>query len=93
MTEKRIDKVDMLLSLITKGLNDPRFVPGEPIVFTIDEIIQMLDNEYEHGLRRVIFCKDCGFYDNGYCVVNTVYQAGEDNYCSWAYRKAECEDA
>lgn len=93
MAERRIDKADMFLVLITKGLNDPRFVPGKSIVFTIDEIIQIIDNEYEHGLRCVVFCKDCVHYENESCFVIGWCNLKPDNYCSWGHKKEEHEDA
>ena len=39
-----------------------------------------------------IRCKDCAHYENGLCFV-VGRLPDPDNYCSWAIKKGECEDA
>ena len=93
MTEKKYIDRDALINDFESDLIIRMFdnLKGTPRPKTIDiaDVIKRLENFPTEDVIEVVRCKDCKFYGNGDCSVQSVRSMWPNDYCSYGERRSD----
>ena len=91
MTEKKYIDRDALINDFESDLIIRMFdnLKGTPRSKTIDiaDVIKRIENVPTEDVVEVVRCKDCKFYGNGDCSVQSVRSMWPNDYCSYGERR------
>ena len=91
MTEKKYIDRDALINDFESDLIIRMFdnLKGTPRSKTIDiaDVIKRIENFPTEDVVEVVRCKDCKFYGNGDCSVQSVRSMWPNDYCSYGERR------
>ena len=91
MTEKKYIDRDALINDFESDLIIRMFynLKGTPKPKTIDiaDVIKRIEDFHTEDVVEVVRCKDCKFYGNGDCSVQSVRSMYPNDYCSYGIRK------
>lgn len=91
MTEKKYIDRDALINDFESDLIIRMFdnLKGTPRPKTIDiaDVIKRMENFPTEDVIEVVRCKDCKFYGNGDCSVQSVRSMYPNDYCSYGERR------
>ena len=91
MTEKKYIDRDALINDFESDLIIRMFynLKGTPKPKTIDiaDVIKRIEDFHTEDVVKVVRCKDCKFYGNGDCSVQSVRSMYPNDYCSYGIRK------
>ena len=91
MTEKKYIDRDALINDFESDLIIRMFdnLKGTPRPKTIDiaDVIKRIENFPTEDVIEVVRCKDCKFYGNGDCSVQSVRNMYPNDYCSYGERR------
>ena len=91
MTEKKYINRDALINDFESDLIIRMFdnLKGAPRPKTIDiaDVIKRIENFPTEDVIEVVRCKDCKFYGNGDCSVQSVRSMYPNDYCSYGERR------
>ena len=93
MTEKKYIDRDALINDFESDLIIRMFdnLKGTPRPKTIDiaDVIKRIENFPTEDVIEVVRCKDCKFYGNGDCSVQSVRSMWPNDYCSYGERRSD----
>lgn len=93
MTEKKYVDRDALINDFESDLIIRMFdnLKGTPRSKTIDiaDVIKRIENFPTEDVIEVVRCKDCKFYGNGDCSVQSVRSMCPNDYCSYGERRGD----
>lgn len=91
MTEKKYIDRDALINDFESDLIIRMFdnLKGSPRPKTIDiaDVIKRIEDFHTEDVVEVVRCKDCKFYGNGDCSVQSVRSMWPNDYCSYGERR------
>ena len=91
MTEKKYIDRDALINDFESDLIIRMFdnLKGTPRPKTIDiaDVINRIEDFHTEDVVEVVRCKDCKFYGNGDCSVQSVRSMYPNDYCSYGERR------
>ena len=91
MTEKKYIDRDALINDFESDLIIRMFynLKGTPKPKTIDiaDVIKRIEDFHTEDVVEVVRCKDCKFYGNGDCSVQSVRSMYPNDYCSYGERR------
>lgn len=95
MAEKKYVDRDALINDFESDLIIRMFdnLKGTPRPKTIDiaDVIKRIENFPTEDVIEVVRCKDCKFYGNGDCSVQSVRSVYPNDYCSYGIRKENAD--
>ena len=91
MTEKKYIDRDALINdfesdLIVRMFDNLKGTP-RPKIIDIADVIKRIEEFPTEDVVEVVKCKDCKFYGNGDCSVQSVRSMYPNDYCSYGIRK------
>ena len=93
MAEKKYIDRDALINDFESDLIIRMFynLKGSPRPKTIDiaDVIKRVENFPTEDVVEVVRCKDCKFYGNGDCSVQSVRSMWPNDYCSYGERRSD----
>ena len=93
MTEKKYIDRDALINDFESDLIIRMFdnLKGTPRPKTIDiaDVIKRIEDFHTEDVVEVVRCKDCKFYGNGDCSVQSVRSMWPNDYCSYGERRSD----
>lgn len=93
MAEKKYIDRDALINDFESDLIIRMFdnLKGTPRPKTIDiaDVIKRIEDFHTEDVVEVVRCKDCKFYGNGDCSVQSVRSMWPNDYCSYGERRSD----
>lgn len=93
MTEKKYIDRDALINDFESDLIIRMFhsLNGNPKPRTMDiaDVIKRIEDFSTEDVVKVVRCKDCKFYGNGDCSVQSVRSMYPNDYCSYGERRGD----
>ena len=93
MAEKKYIDRDALINDFESDLIIRMFynLKGSPRPRAIDiaDVIKRIEDFHTEDVVEVIRCKDCKFYGNGDCSVQSVRSMWPNDYCSYGERRSD----
>ena len=93
MAEKKYIDRDALINDFESDLIIRMFynLKGTPKPKTIDiaDVIKRIEDFHTEDVVEVVRCKDCKFYGNGDCSVQSVRSMWPNDYCSYGERRSD----
>ena len=93
MAEKKYVDRDALINDFESDLIIRMFdnLKGTPRPKTIDiaDVIKRIEDFHTEDVVEVVRCKDCKFYGNGDCSVQSVRSMWPNDYCSYGERRSD----
>lgn len=91
MAEKKYIDRDALINdfesdLIIRMFDNLKGTP-KPKTIDIDDVIKRIEDFHTEDVVEVVRCKDCKFYGNGDCSVQSVRSMYPNDYCSYGERR------
>ena len=93
MTEKKYIDRDALINdlesdLIIRMFDNLKGTP-RPKTIGIADVIKRIEDFHTEDVVEVVRCKDCKFYGNGDCSVQSVRSMWPNDYCSYGERRSD----
>ena len=93
MTEKKYIDRDALINdfesdLIIRMFDNLKGTP-RPRAIDIADVIKRIEDFSTEDIVKVVRCKDCKFYGNGDCSVQSVRNMYPNDYCSYGERRSD----
>ena len=93
MAEKKYIDRDALINDFESDLIIRMFynLKGSPRPSAIDiaDVIKRIEDFHTEDVVEVVRCKDCKFYGNGDCSVQSVRSMWPNDYCSYGERRSD----